>query len=73
MSLTQEAIMNRTGENAAYDAEVELILAHHKGDVRAALEALLKDRNFLIREVGYAGLASVDSALSSKPSLFSRW
>jgi hypothetical protein len=67
-----ETIMNRTGDNGVYNAEVELILAHHKGDVRAALEALLKDRNFLIREVEYASLASVDSALNRKPLLFSR-
>ncbi|MBC8719337.1 hypothetical protein [Ochrobactrum sp. Marseille-Q0166] len=40
-----------------YDAEIDLILAYHKGDVRASIESLLKDREFLIKEVEYAAIA----------------
>jgi len=47
--------MNGVLEN--YDAEIDLVLAYHKGDVRAAIEALLKDREFLLKEVEYASLA----------------
>jgi len=39
------------------DAEIDLVLAYHKGDVRAAIESLLKDREFLIKEVEYATIA----------------
>ncbi|KAB2709752.1 hypothetical protein FHW20_002083 [Ochrobactrum intermedium] len=41
----------------SYDAEIEEVLAYHGGDVRAAIEALLKDRDFLAREVELARLA----------------
>ncbi len=41
----------------SYDAEIEEVLAYHCGDVRAAIEALLKDRDFLIREVELSRLA----------------
>lgn len=41
----------------SYDAEIEEVLAYHGGDVRAAIEALLKDRDFLIREVELSRLA----------------
>ncbi|KAB2792916.1 hypothetical protein F9K96_07285 [Brucella anthropi] len=41
----------------SYDAEIEEVLAYHGGDVHAAIEALLKDRDFLIREVELSRLA----------------
>lgn len=41
----------------SYDAEIEEVLAYHGGDVRAAIEALLKDRDFLVREVELSRLA----------------
>jgi hypothetical protein len=50
-----ENAMNGVLEN--YDAEIDLVLAYHKGDVRAAIESLLKDREFLIKEVEYASIA----------------
>lgn len=40
-----------------YDAEIDLVLAYHKGDVRASIEALLKDRDFLAREIELSSLA----------------
>lgn len=46
--------MNGFLEN--YEAEIDLVLSYHKGDVRAAIEALLRDREFLIKEVEYASL-----------------
>ena len=41
----------------SYDAEIEEVLAYHGGDVRAAIEALLKDRDCLVREVELSRLA----------------
>ncbi|QWK79062.1 hypothetical protein [Ochrobactrum sp. BTU1] len=41
----------------SYDAEIDLVLAYHKGDVRASIEALLKDRDFLAREIELSHLA----------------
>jgi len=40
-----------------YEAEIEMVLAYHKGDVRASIEALLKDRDFLAREIELSRLA----------------
>ncbi|QWK80219.1 hypothetical protein [Ochrobactrum sp. BTU1] len=59
--------MNGVLEN--YDAEIDLVLAYHKGDVRGAIESLLKDREYLIKEVEYASLAI---SYGRRPSPFLR-
>lgn len=46
--------MDAIAEN--YDDEIEQVRAYHKGDMCAAIEALLKDRDFLIKEIEYANL-----------------
>lgn len=38
--------MNAVTQEYKYDDEIELVLAYHKGDVQAAIGALLKDRDF---------------------------
>lgn len=50
-----ENAMNAVLNN--YDAEIDLVLAYHKGDVRASIEALLKDRDFLAREIELSQIA----------------
>jgi hypothetical protein len=56
-----------------YDDETELVLAYHKGDVRAAITTLLKDRDFLIKEIEYTSLArSMGFARGWKPTVFSK-
>lgn len=63
--------MNATVES--YDDEIEMVLAYHKGDMRAAMEALLKDRDFLIKEIEYASLAmSLGFSRGWKPTVFTR-
>jgi len=47
--------MNALVQN--YEDEIQQVLAYHGGDVHAAIEALLKDRDFLAREVELARLA----------------
>ncbi|MFC7067486.1 CUE domain-containing protein [Brucella rhizosphaerae] len=47
--------MNTLAQN--YEAEIEMVLAYHGGDVHAAIEALLKDRDFLAREIELSHLA----------------
>ncbi len=65
--------MNAVAQENEYDDEIELVLAHHDGDTRAAIEALLKDRDFLIKEIEYASLAmSMGFARGWKPTLFSK-
>ncbi|MFC7067370.1 hypothetical protein [Brucella rhizosphaerae] len=49
--------MNAIAQGNEYDDEIELVLAYHKGDIRSAIESLLKDRDFLIKEIKYASLA----------------
>lgn len=49
--------MNAVAQENEYEDEIELVLAYHKGDVRAAIEALLKDRDFLAREIAIASMA----------------
>lgn len=49
--------MNAVAQGNEYDDEIDLVLAYHKGDTRAAIEALLKDRDFLVKEIEYASLA----------------
>ncbi|MFK4820983.1 hypothetical protein ACI0FS_12410 [Ochrobactrum quorumnocens] len=63
--------MNATMES--YDDEIEMVLAYHKGDIRAAMEALLKDRDFLIKEIEYASLAmSLGFSRGWKPTVFAK-
>lgn len=63
--------MNATVES--YHDEIEMVLAYHKGDMRAAMEALLKDRDFLIKEIEYASLAmSLGFSRGWKPTVFTR-
>ena len=63
--------MNAVAQGNEYDDEIELVLAYHKGDVRAAIEALLKDRDFLVKEIEYASLAmSMGFARGWKPTIF---
>ncbi|WP_273727332.1 CUE domain-containing protein [Brucella gallinifaecis] len=65
--------MNAVTQENGYDDEIELVLAYHKGDVRAAIESLLKDRDFLIKEIEYASLAmSMGFARGWKPTVFSK-
>ena len=47
--------MNSSMQN--YESVIDLVLSYHKGDIRAAIESLLKDREFLIEEVEYANFA----------------
>lgn len=56
-----------------YDDEIDDILAYYKGDARAALQALLDERHFLLREIEYASMAmSLGFARGWKPTIFSR-
>ncbi|WP_427351180.1 hypothetical protein [Erwinia amylovora] len=41
-----------------HDDEIEQIIADHGGDFRAAIDALLKDNAFLIKEIEYAALVA---------------
>lgn len=47
--------MNALVQN--YEDEIEQVLSYHGGDAHAAIEALLKDREFLVREVELARMA----------------
>ncbi|UZD70899.1 hypothetical protein [Brucella sp. JSBI001] len=63
--------MNAVAQGNEYDDEIDLVLAYHKGDTRAAIEALLKDRDFLVKEIEYASLAmSMGFARGWKPTVF---
>ncbi|MBV2143103.1 hypothetical protein KUG47_06290 [Falsochrobactrum sp. TDYN1] len=54
----------------SYDDEIEQVLSYYKGDVRAAIEGLLKDRDFLVKEIEYASLAmSFGYSRGWKPSI----
>jgi len=65
--------MNTAVQENEYEEEIELVLAHHKGDVRAAIQALLKDRDFLVKEIEYASLAmSLGFSRGWKPTVFSK-
>lgn len=55
--------MNTLVQN--YEHEIEMVLAYHGGDVHAAIEALLKDRDFLAREVELSHLALTHGQRSS--------
>lgn len=51
--------------------KIDLDPAYHKGNVRAAIEALLKDRDSLVKEIEYANLAmSMGFARGWKPTVF---
>lgn len=52
------------GVSGNYDAEIDLVLAYHKGDVRASIEALLKDRDFLAREIELSRLALTTASVA---------
>lgn len=61
--------MNALAQN--YEDEIDLVLDYYNGDVRAAIEALLKDRDFLAKEIEYASLAmSFGFARGWKPTVF---
>lgn len=63
--------MNAVAQGNEYEDEIELVLAYHKGDVRAAIESLLKDRDFLVKEIEYASLAvSHGYTRGWKPTVF---
>lgn len=63
--------MSAVAQGNEYEDEIELVLAYHKGDGRAAIEALLKDRDFLVKEIEYASLAmSMGFARGWKPTVF---
>ncbi|EBY7415700.1 hypothetical protein D6J61_25790, partial [Salmonella enterica subsp. enterica serovar Alachua] len=65
--------MNTAVQENEYEEEIELVLAYHKGDVRAAIQALLKDRDFLVKEIEYASLAmSLGFSRGWKPTVFSK-
>lgn len=40
-----------------HDEEIDQLIAEHGGDVHAAIEQLLSEKNFLIKELEYASLA----------------
>lgn len=56
--------MNAVAQGNEYDDEIELVLAYHKGDVRAAIEALLKDRDFLVKDDRVCQPGNVDRVLA---------
>ena len=61
--------MNALAQN--YEDEIDQVLAYHDGDVRAAIKALLSDRDFLVKEIEYASLAmSMGFARGWKPTIF---
>ncbi|WP_433762640.1 hypothetical protein [Brucella anthropi] len=63
--------MSAVAQENEYEDEIEMVLAYHKGDARAAIEALLKDRDFLVKEIEYASLAmSMGFARGWKPTVF---
>ena len=63
--------MNAVAQENEYDNEIELVLTHHNGDARAAIETLLKDRDFLVKEIEYASMAmSMGFARGWKPTVF---
>jgi len=63
-----EKAMNALVQN--YEDEIEQVLSYHGGDVRAAIDALLKDRDFLVKEIEYASLAmSMGFARGWKPTV----
>jgi len=65
--------MNALAQKEGYEDEINLVLAYHNGDVRAAIEALLKDRDFLMKEIEYASLAmSMGFARGWKPTVFTK-
>ena len=59
--------MNALVQN--YEDEIQQVLAYHRGDVHAAIEALLKDRDFLAREVE---LSRLDITHGQRADLFKR-
>jgi hypothetical protein len=62
--------MNAVVQENEYDDEIEMVLAYHKDDVRAAIKSLLKDRDFLVKEIEYASLAmSMGFARGWKPTV----
>lgn len=65
--------MNTAVQENDYDDEIELVLTYHKGDVRAAIATLLRDRDFLIKKIEYASLAmSMGFARGWKLTVFSQ-
>jgi hypothetical protein len=63
--------MSAVAQDNEYDNEIELVLAHHKGDARAALETLLRDRDFLVKEIAIASMAvSHGYTRGWKPAVF---
>ncbi|HCH72234.1 MAG TPA: hypothetical protein DFK19_09760 [Ochrobactrum sp.] len=63
--------MSAVAQENEYDDEIELVLAYHKGDARAAIEALLKDRDFLVKEVAIGSMAvSHGYTRGWKPTVF---
>ncbi|MEJ5019363.1 hypothetical protein WH297_06370 [Ochrobactrum vermis] len=63
--------MNAVAQENEYDDEIELVLTYHNGDARAAIETLLKDRDFLVKEIEYASMAmSMGFARGWKPTVF---
>ncbi len=49
--------MNAVAQGNEYDDEIELVLAYHNGDTRAAIKALLEDREFLAQQIAIASMA----------------
>ena len=63
--------MNALAQN--YDDEIDMILAYHNGDVRAAIETLLRERDFLCHEIKIASMAmSAGFTRGWRPSVFSK-
>lgn len=51
--------------------EIDLVLSYYKGDTRAAIKALLEDREFLSNQVAIASMAvSHGYARGWKPTIF---
>ncbi|MBJ6134972.1 hypothetical protein JAU75_19195 [Ochrobactrum sp. Q0168] len=60
--------MSAVAQKNEYEDEIDLVLSYHDGDARAAIQTLLKDRDFLVKEIEYASLAmSMGFARGWKP------
>lgn len=63
--------MSAVAQENEYNDEIELVLAYHKGDVRAAIKALLEDREFLAQQIAIASMAvSHGYTRGWKPTVF---
>lgn len=56
-----------------YDDEIEEILSYYGGDAKAAMHDMLRDRDFLLREIELASMAiSPGYTRGWKPTVFAK-